>query len=87
MARGNDQNNDEPKVTGSIPIPRSSRGVKGFFADVQRELKKVNWPSRAENMRLTGVVLGVCVLMGLVLTGMSLVAQTLVDLITKGRVG
>ncbi len=61
--------------------------MKGFFADVQRELKKVNWPSRAENMRLTGVVLGVCVLMGLVLTGMSLVAQTLVDLITKGKVG
>jgi preprotein translocase SecE subunit len=87
MARGNDTDNDAPKASASIPIPKSRRGAKGFFIDVQRELKRVNWPSRAENMRLTGVVLGVCVLMAIILTGMSWVASTFVDLVTKGHVG
>ncbi len=87
MAQGNEPESGGRKTPSSIPVPKSRRGLKSFFADVQRELKKVNWPSRQENMRLTGVVLGVCVLMGILLASMSIVAGTLVDLITKGHVG
>jgi len=87
MAQGTDNDTEGKKAPTSIPVPKSRRGAKGFFADVQRELKKVNWPSRQENMRLTGVVIGVCVLMALILTGLSLAAGTIIDLITKGKVG
>ncbi len=37
---------------------------KGFVADLVEELKKVSWPSRNETMRLTGVVLGVSLIIG-----------------------
>lgn len=46
--------------TGSLPLPGSKRGVRGFIAEVGRELKKVSWPKRQETNRLTGVVLAVC---------------------------
>jgi preprotein translocase SecE subunit len=71
----------------SVPIPRSKRGLKGFWTEVMREMKKVNWPTRAETNRLTGVVLVVCFIMTLALVGMSYLFQTIIDLITKGAVG
>ena len=46
--------------TGSLPLPGSKRGVRGFISEVGRELKKVSWPARKETNRLTGVVLAVC---------------------------
>jgi preprotein translocase SecE subunit len=69
---------------GTPPIPHSRRGLKGFIAEVGREMKKVNWPSRAETNRLTGVVLAVCLLITLVLVGLSTVFDTVVSIITKG---
>ncbi|MEA2553845.1 MAG: preprotein translocase subunit SecE [Fimbriimonadaceae bacterium] len=68
----------------SIPTPRSKRGLKGFFAEVGREMKKVNWPTRAETNRLTGVVFAVCTLIGLILFALSFVFDRLVKLITTG---
>ena len=82
----NEPENQGPKQPSSIPIPKSKRGMKGFFTDVNRELKKVNWPSRPETNRLTGVVLAVCVMMAVLLLAMGEVAQTFVSLITKGTV-
>lgn len=84
MANGMDETR---KPSGSIPIPHSKRGTKGYFAEVKRELKKVSWPTRAETLRLTSVVLAVCVLAVAVLTGLSWAFGTIVDLLTKGRVG
>lgn len=71
---------------GSLPLPKSRRGVKGFFNEVIREMKKVNWPTKKETNRLTGVVMGVTILCVLILTGMGIVFGTLVNLITKGTV-
>ena len=77
---------DEPrKTSGSLPIPRSKRGLKGFLSEVRRELDKVSWPTKPETNRLTGVVLALCVLIVALLTSMSTVADTLVRLITTGR--
>jgi preprotein translocase subunit SecE len=33
--------------------------IKRFFAESQQELRHVNWPTRAEAMRLTGIVIGI----------------------------
>lgn len=68
-------------------LPVSKRGLKGYFAEVKREIKKVNWPTPHETNRLTGIVLVVCAIIVLVLFGLSQVADTLVSLLTKGRVG
>lgn len=49
-------------TSGAVPLPSSRRGLKGYFAEVGRELKKVSWPSRKEVTRLTGVVLTICLI-------------------------
>lgn len=77
---------EEPRRSGALPIPKSKRGLKGFFLEVGREMKKVSWPSRAETNRLTGVVLAVCGLVVAILAAMSFVFETMVNLITKGTV-
>ena len=38
-----------------------------FFSDIIGELRKVVWPTRQETIRLTLIVIGLCVVMGLVL--------------------
>jgi len=58
--------------------------MKGFFSEVQREMKKVSWPTRAETNRLTAVVLIVCAGLVVLFTALSVVFDTLVSLLTKG---
>jgi len=38
-----------------------------FFADIVGELKKVVWPTRQETTRLTLIVIGLCLVMGVIL--------------------
>jgi preprotein translocase subunit SecE len=38
-----------------------------FFADIGNELKKVVWPTRQEITRLSLIVIGICLIMGLLL--------------------
>lgn len=67
------------------PVPDiKGRGLSGFFRDVQREMKHVNWPTRQESTRLTGVVLGVCGLLALVLTALSFGLEMLLKMIGVG---
>jgi preprotein translocase subunit SecE len=47
-------------VPSSVATPKFNRGIRGFFAEVGREMRKVNWPPRSETTRLTGIVLAVC---------------------------
>lgn len=78
------QGNDGPRG-GGLPIPKARFGLKGFYNEVVREMKKVHWPERSETNRLTGVVLAVCGFVVLALAGMSVVFDTLVRLITNGQ--
>ena len=43
-----------------------------FFAGVVAELRKAYWPSRQEALRLSILVLAVCVVVGLILGGLDL---------------
>jgi preprotein translocase SecE subunit len=48
-------------LPSSTPLPKSGRGgIRGYFGEVARELRKVQWPTPKETTRLTGVVLAVC---------------------------
>lgn len=61
-----------PETPSTIALPKSKRGTKGFFAEVKREIKKVNWPTKEETTRLTGVVLTVCALVVLILMALNM---------------
>ena len=69
--------------SGNVPIPKIRRGFRQFMTDILREMKKVNWPTKSETNRLTGIVLAVCTMLILVLTGMSFVIATGLDLLLK----
>ena len=65
----------------SIPTPKRRRGFKNYWLDVYREMKKVEWPSVREVNRLTALVLIVCAIVVGLLSAMSLVAGTIVNLL------
>ncbi|OGH11041.1 MAG: preprotein translocase subunit SecE [Candidatus Levybacteria bacterium RIFCSPLOWO2_01_FULL_36_13] len=52
-----------------------------FIAEVRDELKKVVWPSRAEVIRLTGVVILVSLIVGLFLGGIDFLLTKLTEII------
>ncbi len=58
------------------PFPRP---VRKFFGDIFSELKKVTWPTREETTRLTVAVVIVAAAMGLVLGGVDIGFNWLVD--------
>jgi len=60
------------------------RGVKSYFKDVQREMKHVTWPTKQETTRLTGVVLGICFLVTILLTLLSLGIDFVLQAILRG---
>ena len=53
------------KPQTAVAPPKKRRFT--FFSDIVGELKKVVWPTRQETMRLTLIVIGLCVVMGLIL--------------------
>ena len=48
-------------------------------------MRKVTWPPYTETNRLTGVVLAVCALLILILTGFHMFFKTIVDLLTHTK--
>ncbi len=70
---------------GGLPLPKMNRGLKGFYRDVLREMKHVNWPTPAESTRMTGIVLAVCTSLVLVLFGLSELMAMVMQQITGGR--
>ena len=53
----------------------------GFLREVRDELKKVVWPTRAEVIRLTGVVVLVSLIVGIFLGGTDFILTKLVGLL------
>ena len=73
-----------PDGPSGIATPKFNRGVRGFFAEVGREMRKVNWPPRTETTRLTGIVLAVCGMVVLLMMAFNEVCNWLVTGLTKG---
>jgi len=53
------------KPQAQVGQPKKRRFT--FFSDIIGELRKVVWPTRQETIRLTLIVIGLCVVMGVVL--------------------
>ena len=73
-----------PTPASTVPLPKSKRGLKGFFQETAAELKKVHWPTRRETTRLTGVVLTVCVGSVVILWGLSTAFEAILNIILRG---
>lgn len=46
---------------------RKQNPIQAYFRETAGELRKVSWPSRREVTQLTGIVLAVMVVMGIIL--------------------
>ena len=58
-----------------------------FFIDIIAELRKVIWPTRQETLRLTIIVLIICIAIGLILGGIDYGFTQLVREIFIGKGG
>ncbi len=54
----------------SFTVPNFGNNPVAFFKEVYAELKKVTWPTRPEIIRLTAIVIGVSVVVGVYLGGL-----------------
>ena len=76
---------DKPTpATGSVPLPKMRKGLKGFWRETMREMKHVHWPNKSETNRLTGVVLAVCFLSVSFLFVLSVVFDTIFRQLFRG---
>lgn len=64
----------------TITKPDFGKNPLDFFREVKAELTKVTWPNRAEVIRLTGVVIGASVLVGVYLGGLDYIFTKGVEL-------
>jgi preprotein translocase subunit SecE len=63
-------NHAKKATTKSAPAKKSRLS---FFAEVVAELRKAHWPTRQEALRLSMLVLAVCVVLGAILGALDLV--------------
>ncbi|MFH0979765.1 MAG: preprotein translocase subunit SecE [Candidatus Roizmanbacteria bacterium] len=56
-----------------------------FAGDVIDELKKVSWPSRSETIRLTAIVIGVSLIIGLYVGIIDILLTKGLEFVTKFR--
>lgn len=54
--------------------------IKKFFEDVMKEMRKVTWPTKAELLESTKIVIVVC----LILAGFAYVIDMLISQVIKG---
>ena len=53
--------------------------------DVMEELKKVSWPTRAETIRLTGVVILISLIIGIYIGTIDVALAKVLEVLTKAR--
>lgn len=59
--------------------------VPTFTKDIVEELKKVTWPSRKETIRLTLIVIGISLIIGLYIGIIDILLTKLLELVTRFR--
>lgn len=58
---------------------------KNVGGDIVEELKKVSWPTRAETIRLTTIVIGVSLIIGLYIGIIDILLAKGLEFVTKFR--
>lgn len=59
--------------------------TRNFATDIVEELKKVTWPSRQETIRLTVIVIGISLIIGLYLGIIDILLAKGLEIVTKFR--
>ncbi len=63
-----------------------SKTIKpGFYGDIIDEMKKVTWPSRQTTIRLTIVVIGISLIIGLYIGIIDILLTKVLELLTRAR--
>ena len=60
---------------------RKQNFIQSWYRETVGELRKVSWPTWPEARRLTGLVLVVMVIMGIILGGVDLLAREALNLL------
>lgn len=60
---------------------RKQNFIQNWYRETVGELRKVSWPTWPEARRLTGLVLVVMVIMGIILGGVDLLAREALNLL------
>jgi len=55
------------KPVKSVTVPARKKSRPSFFREAVEELKKAHWPTRQETIRLSILVLIVCIVVGAIL--------------------
>ena len=63
--------------------PDFGKSPMNFFKEVRAELAKVAWPKRPEVIKLTAVVVGASVLVGIYLGGLDFVFSKLIEFLLR----
>lgn len=65
-------------------MPNMRRGLRAYFSDIIQEMKKVVWPTRKETVRLTGLVITVCIVFVLYLYIFGIIVDYVFKFLLKG---
>ena len=68
------------------PMPKMKGGLGKYFKEVGVEMRRVIWPTRAETVRLTIMVLLVCIFFVLYLYIASTLVNLIVNALETGRI-
>ncbi len=67
-----------------MTMPEAKKRNSGFIAGIIAELKKVTWLSWNEAFRLTALVLGISIVIGLILGGLDFAFSELINKLFVG---
>lgn len=84
VSKPNNPSTGNPSTPSGVPTPDTKRGLKNYFIEVQREMKKITWPTPSETTRLTSTVIGVCLLVTAVLFVLSFGFEQILKLLIGG---
>ena len=72
----------KPRATERVRTRRSRlAGLRQFIADVRAEVKKITWPDRETTRKLTILVIGLSVVLGVLLGAIDAIFVRLWDLL------
>jgi preprotein translocase subunit SecE len=67
-----------------MTMPEGKKKGSGFLSETVAELKKVTWLSWNESLRLTALVLGISIVVGLILGGLDYGFSALINKLFVG---
>lgn len=57
--------------------------IEQFLREVHLELNKVKWPTRQETVKLTLVVIGISVILGIYIGGLDFILTKMIELLIR----